>query len=99
MTVHCQKGCGMSWPRHPALEVACPNCQAPVGSWCKRPSEHRAAQMHHDRLLHAYDAGNFGECPWACCRPNGRLLPSEQPGGKWYQGGGQLILALDCDVP
>ena len=80
MTVHCQKGCGRSWPRHPAREVACPDCLAKVGSRCKRPSGHTAAEYHHGRVLLAYDEGHFGTCPWECCRPEGRTLPSERPG-------------------
>lgn len=39
MSVSCSR-CGQEWARDPALEVACPSCQAGVGSPCRRPSEH-----------------------------------------------------------
>lgn len=32
--------CGETWPRHPALEVPCPTCQAPIGQACRKPSGH-----------------------------------------------------------
>jgi hypothetical protein len=78
--VHCNKGCGRSWPRHPSLEVTCPHCEAGPGHPCQRPSEHRTQVPHHDRYLAAYDAGHFGECPWNCCRPKERPLPKELTG-------------------
>lgn len=31
------------------LSFECPTCHAKPGEWCKRPSEHRAAQLHADR--------------------------------------------------
>lgn len=77
MGVGCNKGCGRTWPRHPAREVSCPDCNARVGQRCRRPSEHGAADYHRARYLAAYDAGHFGECPWNCCRPRGRKLPGE----------------------
>ncbi len=80
MTVHCNKGCGRTWPRHPVLEVDCPACPATAGSRCKRPSGHQAADYHHARVLLAYDEGHFGSCPWECCRPEGRTLLSERAG-------------------
>jgi len=39
--------------RHPVLAVACPVCKAPSGRWCKRPSGHRAHELHRDRGRHA----------------------------------------------
>lgn len=39
--------------RHPALAVACPACGAAAGSWCRRPSGHRAAGLHLDRGIEA----------------------------------------------
>lgn len=77
MTVHCQKGCGRSWPRHPGLEAPCPDCRAPVGRWCTRPSGHKAQQLHKARYLAAFDAGAFGCCPRSCCRPAERPFASE----------------------
>ena len=38
---------------HPVLAVACPACQAKPGSWCKRPSEHKASDFHKDRKQEA----------------------------------------------
>lgn len=35
--------------RHPVLAVPCPTCRAGVGAWCKRPSGHRAADLHDAR--------------------------------------------------
>ena len=35
--------------RHPVLAVACPSCRARAGTWCKRPSGHRAMDLHKSR--------------------------------------------------
>ncbi|SFY43283.1 hypothetical protein SAMN04244548_04648 [Paracoccus pantotrophus] len=35
--------------RHPLLAVACPACGAAAGTWCRRPSGHRAADLHRAR--------------------------------------------------
>ena len=35
--------------KHPVLAVPCGDCHAAVGAWCKRPSGHRAADLHHAR--------------------------------------------------
>jgi hypothetical protein len=32
------------------LSFTCPTCHAKPGEWCKRPSEHRATELHADRL-------------------------------------------------
>lgn len=32
------------------LSFECPTCRAKPGTWCKRPSEHKAAQLHAARL-------------------------------------------------
>jgi hypothetical protein len=32
------------------LSFECPTCHSKPGEWCKRPSEHRAAQLHVGRL-------------------------------------------------
>jgi len=79
MTVGCNKGCGMTWRRHPALEVPCSECKAKVGSHCRRPSGHECT-YHKPRILQAYDEGHFKECPWNICRPDERPLPSERQG-------------------
>lgn len=61
MTVTCSQ-CGETWPRDPALEVACPTCHAPVGRRCKRPSGH-GCSLHHTRDQAAMDAGFMRPCP------------------------------------
>lgn len=58
-------GCGQTWPRDPALEVACPTCKARVGAWCKSPSGHKAMRLHRDRDRAALDAGTLHLCPAA----------------------------------
>ena len=35
--------------RHPVLAVPCPDCQAAAGAWCKRPSGHKASDLHKAR--------------------------------------------------
>ena len=35
--------------RLPVLAVRCPSCGAAVGNWCRRPSGHRASDLHADR--------------------------------------------------
>lgn len=55
--------CGQTWPRDPRLEVECPDCHAPVGSRCRRPSGHTAA-IHLAREQRAVDLGYLdAECP------------------------------------
>lgn len=34
---------------HPVLAVACTDCQAKPGTWCKRPSGHEADDFHQVR--------------------------------------------------
>lgn len=63
MTVTCC-GCGTTWPRDPALGVACPRCHAPVGGRCKRPSGH-GCDSHVERDGDALAAGLIQPCPGA----------------------------------
>ena len=35
--------------KHPVIAVACPLCQARAGTWCKRPSGHKAGDFHAGR--------------------------------------------------
>ena len=35
--------------KHPVLAVSCGDCHAAAGAWCKRPSGHRAADLHRAR--------------------------------------------------
>lgn len=68
MTVFClNTGCGKSWPRDPVLEVACPDCRQPVGSPCRRPSGHKAAEPHAARDILADRQGHYGLCPLGRC--------------------------------
>lgn len=59
--VSCNR-CGQTWLRDPALEVECPQCRAPIGSPCKRPSGH-GCELHMSRDQAALDAGLFQRCP------------------------------------
>lgn len=53
--------CGEIWERDPALEVACPQCLAPVGVKCRRPSGH-GCDLHHARDQAALDVGVLKPC-------------------------------------
>lgn len=67
---HCAKpGCSLTWPRDPALEVDCPDCAAPVGVGCRRPSGHSGGfvELHGSRDLAADAAGAYGTCPLGLC--------------------------------
>ena len=55
MTATCSN-CGETWPRDPALEVACPTCHARVGVKCRRPSGH-SCELHRSCDQAAMDAG------------------------------------------
>ena len=35
--------------RHPVMAAPCPDCRAAPGTWCRRPSDHRAAALHAAR--------------------------------------------------
>ena len=60
--VHCAR-CGEEWPHgDPALRVLCPNCQAPPGRRCRRPSAHECA-VHAARDRLAMDLGLLKPCP------------------------------------
>lgn len=59
------RSCGEEWPRHPALEVACPDCGASVGVHCKKPSGHtfwKSALPHVAREQRALDEGKMHRC-------------------------------------
>lgn len=62
-------GCGREWPRDPMLEVPCPDCKAPIGVRCKRPSGHSGPLIvgHRSRDLAADGAGAYGRCPLGRC--------------------------------
>ena len=62
-------GCDREWSRDPILEVACPDCHAPVGARCTRPSGHSGGFVtaHTARDLAADAAGAYGPCPLGQC--------------------------------
>lgn len=74
MTVSCSS-CGETWPRDPALEVPCPTCHAKIGQACKRPSGHKAMDVHVARDKAAMKAGFLRKC-------RGRRRPEIQAGKK-----------------
>lgn len=39
--------------RHPVLTVRCPECDRAPGVWCRRPSGHRASDLHQRRYTEA----------------------------------------------
>ncbi len=54
--------CGEEWPDgDPALRVACPNCQAPPGRSCRRPSAHECV-VHAARDRLAMQMGLLRPC-------------------------------------
>ncbi|MBN9032564.1 MAG: hypothetical protein BGO05_24640 [Rhizobiales bacterium 63-7] len=54
--------CGETWPDHPVTRVRCPTCRVAVGTWCRRPSGHRAMDLHIDREHAALAAGILQKC-------------------------------------
>lgn len=38
---------------HPVLAVRCPECGKAPGIWCRRPSGHRASELHASRKAEA----------------------------------------------
>jgi hypothetical protein len=61
MTAHC-RACGKTWARHPATEVPCPNCNAAIGSPCRRPSDHPCS-IHVARERLALAVTDYDPCP------------------------------------
>lgn len=55
-------GVELDFARDPALEVPCPDCGAPTGSRCRKPSGHRMAKgvVHNARDVRALEAGAYG---------------------------------------
>lgn len=67
MTVRCE--CGDEFPRHPALEIKCPTCQARPGKPCVRPSEHTVFRGSDGLSLHrARRKAAFAAKPCSCLR-------------------------------
>lgn len=64
MTASCNN-CEQEWERDPALEVACPSCEAGVGESCWRPSGHRC-RIHAERDRRAIEeVCDYSICPAA----------------------------------
>jgi hypothetical protein len=61
--------CDREWPRDPILDVPYPDCRAPAGVRCKRPSGHSGTFVtaHAASDLAADAAGAYGPCPLGCC--------------------------------
>lgn len=81
MTVSCS-ACGTEWPRDPALEVACPKCEAKVGRHCRvrRPSGHTAnfgnkTLIHPARDQPAMDMGFLKRCTAPYKQKDANMLP------------------------
>ena len=62
MRFRCHR-CGQTWPDHPVTRVPCPTCRAAAGTWCRRPSGHRAMELHVDREHSALAMGCLQRCP------------------------------------
>lgn len=78
----CNKpGCDMSWDVDPVLLVPCPNCHAPVGTRCRRPSGHSGpfVELHAARDLFADREGKYGPCPLGFCGAANRDGQSSLP--------------------
>lgn len=65
-TFICQN-CGEEWQTHPATRVECPDCKAPAGAPCKRPSGHAyfGGAAHRQREQLAVDERLLPMCPQA----------------------------------
>jgi hypothetical protein len=66
----CNKpGCGKCWNVDPILLVPCPDCHAPAGVGCRRPSGHSGpfVELHAARDLLADRAGKYDPCPLGLC--------------------------------
>ena len=67
--------CGEEFPRHPALEVKCPDCGANVGVHCTKPSGHtfwKHELPHVNREQLAVDRGLMNICTAARKPQEGR---------------------------
>jgi hypothetical protein len=61
--------CDRTWPRDPVPEVACPDCKAPIGARCRRPSGHSGPliELHAARDILADREDKYGSCPLGLC--------------------------------
>lgn len=60
--------------KSPSLAVACPTCAARVGAWCKRPSGHKAIDLHADRRAEADRQWELHDLPTITQRPDGTFV-------------------------
>ena len=74
--------------RHPVLAVRCPACQSAPGLWCRRPSGHRASDLHAERSAEAdrvfieqqgWEASIFRDGDGWIIDPRGRASIRPQP--------------------
>ena len=74
-------GCHLRYTRDPVLEVACPDCKAPIGVGCRRPSGHSGpfVELHASRDLLADTLGKYGVCPFGLCGRANQPVQSEMP--------------------
>jgi len=78
MTVQCML-CGETWVRDPVFEAPCPDCLAPVGQRCRRPSGHEAwgqGAFHKAREIHAMAIGVLQPCPALPARMSSKRVPA-----------------------
>lgn len=78
----CNKpGCGKSWDIDPVLLMPCPDCCAPIGAGCRRPSGHSGpfVELHASRYLLANREGEYGPCPLGLCGASNRGHQSSLP--------------------
>jgi hypothetical protein len=78
----CNKpGCSKCWDVDPVLLVPCPDCQAPIGVGCRRPSGHSGPfiELHAARDLLADREGKYGPCPLSICGLGARDRQSSLP--------------------
>jgi hypothetical protein len=59
--------------KNPILAVPCPDCQSKAGQWCKRPSGHKAQDLHKMRGEKADEVfiEAHGECASISRNPDG----------------------------
>jgi len=90
-------GCPKSFERDPALEVACPECDAEPGTLCRRPSGHVVWNtewdlprgIHPERDVEALRQGIYGECPLGRCPESVADRPLENPSSSGSQPAGE----------
>ena len=77
--------------RHPVMTVPCPACRAAPGTWCRRPSGHRAAELHMFRTG-ARSAPSARLWPLGRDPAGSRYWPLGDRGGEYSDRGAAVIL-------